>query len=141
MNLAPVPGPTASSSTSSSNITVFQRLHCWSFLSHDLSSSYFPSTCPIIYLNQKVLQIPRKSYLCSGYFLTKVSANDLGTERSPWCKRRGIGHLSSSPLHPLPCSSLGNSAHLVARGPGHHCPNLSQTGISDLACTRCASCC
>lgn len=62
------------------------------------------------------------------------SANNLGTERSPHCKRTGIGHLSSSPLPQLPQFSLENSAHLMAQGPGHNCPNLSQTGISDLAC-------
>lgn len=71
------------------NTMALQGLHCWSFLSHDLSSVYFLSTCPM-YLNQKVLSL-------FSYFLTEASANDLGTERSPQCKRRGIGHLSSSP--------------------------------------------
>lgn len=40
MNLAPVPGPSASSSISSSNTTALQGQCCRSLISHDLSFAY-----------------------------------------------------------------------------------------------------
>lgn len=79
MNLAPVPGPIAASSTSSSNTTAPQGLHRWLPLPHDLSSAYSLSSHVPHHVSK-----PKNSQHIQTLFrllLTKVSANELKTEK------------------------------------------------------------
>lgn len=133
MNLTPVLGPTASSSTSSSNIMALQGLHCWSLLSHDLSSAYTLSFhMPYNVFKPEGLQILIKSYICSGSFLKKLAADNLKEVHGAKGEASSILVLHLFIHSHIPPRAI---QHIwMAYGPRQHAPNFSKTGISDLAC-------